>query len=148
MDGSNKETSNFSLEPFTNDSDGEDENNKESRNDSSKDNTRSMEISDRIAEGLDEECDTEGELGLFYDVVPDAEESPAEDDAWYEWHEDHNKDSDEDAEESEHINYESNMTLPSIIITIEEIQQTQGKHLKNHLGTRGLPVSVAKVMMT
>ena len=43
-----------------------------------------MDLFDRVVEGLDEEYDIEGEVGLFYDVVPDAEESTAEDDACYE----------------------------------------------------------------
>ena len=71
-DDSNKETINF-LEPLTKDSDGADERNKESINDSSKDNTRIMDLSDRFVEGLDGESDTEGEVGSFYDAVPDAE---------------------------------------------------------------------------
>ena len=83
-DDSNKETSNFYLEPLTNDSDSIDENNKESINNFSEDNMRSVDLSDRVVEALDEECNIEGEIGAFYNAVSYAEESSAEDDAFHE----------------------------------------------------------------
>ena len=67
-----------------------DEINKESSEDSSKDNARIMDLSDRVVEALEEENDTEGEIGLFYNEVPNAEELSSEDDACYESCEDHN----------------------------------------------------------
>ena len=79
--------------------------------------------SDKVAEGLDEECDSEGETQPFYDVTPDAEESSVEDDVCYEWCEDHNEDSDTHVEESEPASDESNVLFPSITTLIEEVRK-------------------------
>ena len=118
-----KEASDSGLEPLTNDPDGADESNKESSNYSRKYNIRSADLSNSFIEGLDEEFNTEGEIGLFYDVVPDSEESYIEDDAHYECHKYHNEESDSNAEESEPENDWSNVWLPSITISIEDAQK-------------------------
>ena len=81
-------------------------------------------------EGLDKYYDIDWEIWPFYDVAPDAEELSAEDDPCYEWHEDQNEDSDADEEESECTNDESNMILPSMIITIEDVKKNERKEFE------------------
>ena len=87
-------------------------------------------MSDRVAEALDDGHSVEGTIGTFYDVAPDAKESSEEDDTCYGCHEDHNKNSDANAEESEPTNDKNKMLMPSIIIITEDMQKMQGKHLK------------------
>ena len=95
-------------------------------------------------EGLDKENDAEGDIGSFCDASPDAEQSFAEDNACDQWCEDHNEEIHTDKGESKPANDESNMLLPSRIVTIEDKQKTQGKYLKENLCDRGITISDVK----
>ena len=68
-----------------------------------------------------------------------------------EWTEDQTEDSDVEGdimpEESEPANDESNMMFPLIIMTTEDIPKMKEKHLKDHLGDRGLFLSRSKYML-
>ena len=81
----------------------------------------------------------------------DAKESPAEDDACYEWNEDRNEDSGAEvtamSEESAPENNDSNVLSPSIIITIEGSPKIQVNRLKEHHSVRRIPATSSKGML-
>ena len=108
-------------------------------------NIRRIDSSASVVNGFDDGCDTDKEIGPFYDAIPDLDERSIDDDNACVWREDDSEQeietelpvSTEDAVSSESAAVGTESALPNSI-AIESIPRMCAKHLKEQLTARSL----------